>query len=111
MKTALAMDSEEFLEIYCRWIPMGNGKNSLSLKEKPNYDCIFWQTDGCSVYDTRPLQCRAFPFWSSVLADEKNWEMTSQECPGMNSGTLHSHESIKNWLVLRKKEPIISRSV
>ena len=110
LKTALIMELEEFLEIYCRWIPMGNGKDSLSLKEKSNFDCIFWQIDGCSVYGTRPLQCRAFPFWSSVVADKEAWEMAAKECPGMNSGDLHSHESIKNWLVIRKKEPIISRN-
>jgi Fe-S-cluster containining protein len=110
LESALSMGTEEFLEIYCRWIPGENGKN-LALKEKPNYDCIFWEMDGCSVYEARPLQCRSFPFWHSVLADENAWKMTACECPGMNSGVLHSHESIKNWLASRKSEPIISRSV
>ena len=110
LKTTLKINSKEFLEIYCRWIPMGDGKNNLSLKEKSNYDCIFWQGDGCLVYQARPIQCRAFPFWQSVLNDEKSWKTAARDCPGMNSGALHSNEAIKNWLAIRNKEPIISRS-
>ena len=39
---------------------------SLSLTEKPNHDCIFWD-DGCTVYPVRPTQCRTFPFWPENL--------------------------------------------
>ena len=113
---ALSMAKKEFIETYCRWIPSGNGVYQLSLKEKSNYDCIFWMPDkdpslkgGCSVYNSRPLQCRAFPFWSSVVCNKKSWEMTARDCPGINHGVLHSRDSIEKWLALRKTEPIITR--
>ena len=110
---ALKLDKLDLLEKYCRWVPGETGENVLSLKEKNNLDCVFWSSeqDGCSVYKTRPLQCRAFPFWPSVIRDENSWELTAGDCPGMNNGTLHSSESIKNWLAIRKKEPIISMSI
>ena len=109
---ALNMGYREFTETFCRWVPSANGTEQLSLKEKSNNDCIFWVAEGgCSVYETRPLQCRAFPFWSSVVSSRKNWEITAADCPGVDRGMLHSRDSIENWLVQRENEPIISRSI
>ncbi|MCL2380813.1 MAG: YkgJ family cysteine cluster protein [Treponema sp.] len=110
---ALGAGYEEFTGAFCRWVPSENGGERLSLKEKSNYDCIFWspEKDGCSVYEARPVQCRAFPFWPSVLQSEKNWELTASGCPGMGRGPLQSPNSIKKWLVWRQNEPIISRSI
>jgi len=39
-----------------------------SLKERrvgDSYDCIFFdrESNGCLIYEARPLQCRTFPFW------------------------------------------------
>jgi len=108
--TALNMEYKEFIETFCRWIPSEDRKERLSLKEKSNYDCIFWGLKGgCSVYETRPLQCRAFPFWSSTLNSRKSWEMTAEDCPGIGRGLLHSQNSIEKWLALRQNEPIIER--
>ena len=113
LTNALNTGYREFLEIFCRWVPSANGTEQLSLKEKSNYDCIFFggekSEDGCSVYETRPLQCRAFPFWSSVVSSRENWKMTAVACPGMDRGMLHSAESVTNWLAQRQKEPIIER--
>ena len=109
--TALNMDFHEFTKVFCRWVPALNGTVKLSLKEKSNFDCIFWEQNGCSVYEARPLQCRAFPFWHSVLSSKKNWNLTAQSCPGIGQGKLHSRDSIKKWLTIRQKEPIISRSI
>ena len=117
LSTALDMTYDNFVETYCRWIPVKNGKSKLSLKEKSNYDCIFWNSglsaqihDGCSVYEYRPLQCRMFPFWASVVGDEKSWEMTAQSCPGINQGDWHSVDSIKSRLAIQQKQAIVSRN-
>ena len=54
---SLNIEYKEFTETYCRWIPSENETERLSLKEKSNYDCIFWnKKENCSVYETRPLQ-------------------------------------------------------
>jgi len=110
---ALKMDYDKFTEAYCRWTPDENGDLQLTLKEKSNYDCIFWAkepVEGCTVYAKRPLQCRSFPFWPSIVDSKKNWEMTARSCPGMGRGTLHSPEAVNKWLAAREKEPIISRN-
>jgi Fe-S-cluster containining protein len=108
------MEYLEFIEGYCRWVPNldGGGRRSrkLSLKEKANYDCIFWK-NGCSVYEARPLQCRTFPFWPSMLESSQSWAASSaaMSCPGMGKGTLHPMEEIEAILARQQAEPVITR--
>ena len=66
----------------------------LSLIEKANHDCIFWQ-DGCTVYPARPRQCRTFPFWNEHLANEPSWREVVEECPGSGEGRRYSFEEIE----------------
>ncbi|MDR0597548.1 MAG: YkgJ family cysteine cluster protein [Treponema sp.] len=103
---ALELRYTEFIKRYCRWVPTAGGGKRLSLKEKPNYDCIFW-SKGCALYEARPLQCRAYPFWPSMLASREAWEAAS--CPGMGTGTLYSREEIEALLARQNAEPIIER--
>ncbi len=85
---------EQFIQVYCRWVPDDSGKEYLSLKETRSYDCIFWENGGCTAYEARPVQCRTFPFWTGVLKDEDSWLKQGRECPGINCGELHSREEI-----------------
>jgi Fe-S-cluster containining protein len=103
--------------MYCRWAPaawgaewgIGRGGECLSLKEKSNYDCIFWN-QGCTVYAARPVQCRTFPFWRSVVSAAETWEIAASGCPGIGSGPLYSREQIEARLAEREAEPVIERA-
>jgi Fe-S-cluster containining protein len=108
LASELKMDYNGFLSAYCRWVERDRGVGFLSLKEKSNYDCIFWNS-GCTVYQSRPLQCRTFPFWESILGSAKAWEAAAFSCPGINSGPLRSYEEIKRCLKAREEEPAINR--
>ena len=67
---------------------------ALSLIEKPNGECIFWDSArGCKVYAHRPDQCRSFPFWPEVLESREAWEAQAVRCPGMNTGELRHAEN------------------
>jgi Fe-S-cluster containining protein len=101
------MQYTEFIALYCRWAPGLDGVEQLSLKEKANYDCIFWK-NGCSVYEARPLQCRTFPFWPSILRSAGSWEAVS--CPGRGKGALHSMKEIECTLARQRTEPVIRRN-
>jgi Fe-S-cluster containining protein len=56
-----------------------------SIKERKvaeSFECIFFdrETNGCSIYEARPIQCRTFPFWDyykTRVTELKN------ECPGV----------------------------
>lgn len=69
-----------------------------SLTEFENGDCVFLdpQTRGCTVYGSRPRQCRTWPFWDSNLASPEDWEQTCEVCPGSGKGKLYNLESIEN---------------
>ena len=105
------MNYTDFIKAWCRWIPFHKGRDRLSLREKSNFDCIFWKDDnsGCSVYRARPLQCRAFPFWDSVACSAEAWENAGKNCPGINAGETHSSAEIENFLKLMNDEPVIER--
>jgi Fe-S-cluster containining protein len=103
------LTSDQFITAHCRWIPSINSTECLSLKEKADLDCIFWDS-GCKVYNSRPLQCRAFPFWPSVLNSKKAWEAAAGSCPGMNQGKLYSPQEIEALLEQQKSEPAITRN-
>jgi len=110
LSSALKTDEKNLISAYCRWVKDRNGDGLvLSLKEKSNYDCILWDC-GCTVYQARPLQCSAFPFWDSVIADKKCWESAAKSCPGMNSGELHTAAEIEKTAALRSFEPIIYKT-
>jgi len=94
------------IESYCRRIDLGLATR-ISLKEKANFDCIFWENGGCVQYLARPLQCRSFPFWSGCVASREEWDLHARQCPGMNKGPLHGRHEIDEWLARRSAEPLL----
>lgn len=95
MASYLGLGDDEFEFIYvCRKY----GRQSL--REKPNYDCIFLDRDPdrCRIYEVRPSQCRTFPFWPDVLKSKLSWDRYSLTCPGMNTGEFHNYDEIAAYL-------------
>jgi uncharacterized protein len=72
----------------------------VSLVEYSDGDCIFLdqETRGCSVYASRPNQCRTWPFWSVNLESPKTWAKAARTCPGCNQGKLYSLSEIQSRL-------------
>jgi Fe-S-cluster containining protein len=91
------MDLKSFQRRYLREVNL-SGIHRVSLIEKSNYDCIFWENGGCSVYRFRPMQCRSYPFWSGNLISLHGWEQLKSSCPGIGVGRVHSRREIERWL-------------
>jgi len=81
----LDCDPEEFAKSSVRQV----GKR-LSLMERPGGDCVLFdpETKGCRCYESRPYQCRTWPFWSQNIYSRHDWALTSADCPGCNQGVL-----------------------
>jgi Fe-S-cluster containining protein len=47
----------------------------LRLSEKEN-GCILLGDDGklCSIYEARPVQCRTYPFWPTIMQTKESWD-------------------------------------
>jgi uncharacterized protein len=104
----LNVSYDDFIKTYCRWIPFPDGEHA-SLREKENYDCIFWENGGCIMYEARPFQCRSFPFWLSTLRSKEDWDAHALDCPGMNTGTLFTESEIEGWLSERRSQRYITK--
>jgi Fe-S-cluster containining protein len=110
LSAELKMPGDDFIAAYCRWAGPPGGFFQLSLREKSNYDCIFWK-DGCTVYKARPRQCRSFPFWPSMMESPAVWENAALSCPGIGKGPLHGKEQIEAYLSEQFDNEIIMRDV
>ena len=77
----LGLSELEFIDGHTRLAP---NRRQLALLDQTDGSCAFVEGDRCSVYESRPKQCRTFPFaWSvqegcpeldKLLADQKNIE-------------------------------------
>lgn len=103
----LGMSKREFALAFCKPVDIGI-KVTLSLKEKPNNDCIFLSEQGCSVYEARPTQCRTYPFWEHLVEEDRLWMEEARECPGIGRGPLVDPEYIVEAILARRENPPLS---
>jgi len=95
----LKITKEAFYEGYTRDTLVGRSLKEIEV-DGFGFDCVFLTRDksgktGCSVYGSRPEQCRTWPFWKSNLVGKRAWKEESRGCPGMNAGKLHAPEHIR----------------
>ena len=76
-----SMDIDTFRKKYARAeITPANGdqlQSWMNLKRnKETGSCVFLNSSSgkCGIYDARPVQCRTYPFWPSLLEDEEAWK-------------------------------------
>ena len=105
LSAGLALPIAEVVDKYCRKVHSA-GFARLSLGEKRNLDCIFWE-GGCTVYNHRPLQCRSYPFWAAFSEDNDGWEAEAHNCPGMNVGPVVPQSHIDAYRTQRRSEPLL----
>jgi uncharacterized protein len=76
------------------------GKENGYYVHRTNGACILLnEKNQCSVYKSRPLQCRTFPFWPSTFADAASLAEVAAECPGTMSARA---EPIPDSVVARR---------
>ena len=98
MAGTLGISVDDFHERFTRDTPVGR---SLTERFGPHgYDCVFLRRDDegkalCAVYESRPGQCRSWPFWRSNLRSRRAWDDAARGCPGMDSGDMHAPATIR----------------
>ena len=77
----LKLSKEIFLKKYTRQV----GFDVALLNDPETVDCIFLKDKKtCTVYESRPKQCRTFPWWRDNLSSLKEWEEEGTRCEGIN---------------------------
>lgn len=67
--------------------------------------CAFLKNKQCTVYEARPNQCRAWPFWPENM-NAKTWNKDiSAYCPGVGKGRLFTQKEIDKILALDPIDP------
>lgn len=83
MATILNISIDQFKRRYIR-----SRDNRYALIEKKaqngDFDCIFLNDKKCMVYQSRPTQCRTFPWWKENLNTPESWQQAAKECEGIN---------------------------
>ena len=75
----LGMSLDDFGRRHLRAV----GSRYALLEHSATGDCVFYRDGACTVYDVRPHQCRAFPFWPEHLRSRKSWAAAASECEGI----------------------------
>lgn len=99
LELAAAIGMSDRLEDFERKFTRQVGTQT-SLVEYSDGDCIFLDSKSktCSVYESRPVQCRTWPFWKSIVATPKAWSRAAKSCPGCNQGRLYNLSDINTRL-------------
>jgi len=87
----LGMSAAAFVRKYVRLVGIRK-----SLRERKSGDCVLYD-NGCIVYEARPRQCAAWPFWKCNIACEEEWREIVKTCPGAGRGRLYSAGEIENF--------------
>ncbi len=65
--------------------------------------CPFLDGKRCSVYESRPTQCRTWPFWPENMSPKIWNEEVASYCPGIGKGRVWSGDEIDR---LVQRDPI-----
>lgn len=95
----LSMEIEVFLNTYTTMTAAG--RSLTERKTEFGMDCVFLDRSKipgravCGVYEDRPIQCRTWPFWPSVVRSRQTWERARNVCPGIDRGTKYDLVQIR----------------
>jgi Fe-S-cluster containining protein len=86
----LRMTCIDFLSAFC-----ATDKEGCIYLKKVKGDCDFLEKDGgCRIYDVRPKQCEAWPFWTENM-EEDIWKGPVKACcPGIGKGRRFTADEI-----------------
>lgn len=74
---------EEWLERDCQRTL--DGRYILKSRETDGICIYLSEQKTCQIYENRPQQCAAYPWWGENLATDRSWRQTKQECPGLTA--------------------------
>ena len=102
LAASLEIDTHTFIRQYTEEREMG-GQPLTSLKNKDGA-CILFDKEKniCKEYDSRPFQCRSYPFWEPNLVGQAEFKAEASRCEGINSSNsqLISKQEIVETLIL-----------
>ena len=85
IRAALGLSERWFQRHYL--VSLSGGQRGLRLRDDGR--CILLRADGrCRAYETRPSQCRTYPFWPEIVASRATWRGEAKRCEGIERGSV-----------------------
>ena len=107
LSTGLNITQKNFIKNYCQET---DGYIHLKELKKNKGNCIFLIDKKCSVYKSRPTQCRTWPFWPENM-NTKDWNGDiAKNCPGIGKGKLISKTDILEQMKIDNENEINIRN-
>ena len=78
-----SLEVEDWLERDAR--QTYDGRFVLKSREEDGVCIHLNEQQQCNVYEVRPQQCKAFPWWGENLATQTAWDKVKQSCPGIDA--------------------------
>lgn len=96
MAAQLGLKTTQFTKLYCK-----KTDGFFHLKDN-GADCIFLKNKRCTIYKSRPTQCRTWPFWPETMS-AKAWKRDVVGfCPGVGKGRVWSAQEVAKNLQAQK---------
>ncbi len=77
---SLGMPAAQFKKKYTTWF-LWLGR---ALKWTQAGGCVFLKDKKCSIYESRPEQCRTWPYWARLLNSRSELERARGYCKGIS---------------------------
>ena len=107
LSIGLKTTQKKFIKNYC---DETDGFIHLKELKKNKGNCIFLIDKRCSVYKSRPIQCRTWPFWPENM-NTKNWNNDiAKNCPGVGKGRIIKKREILKQLKIDYENEINIRN-
>jgi len=69
-------------------------------KRAEDEKCFFLENNRCTIYSSRPLICRFYPFELKISHNGKYTFLFTEECPGISKGRILSEGYFRKMLRL-----------
>lgn len=60
--------------------------------------CPFLAHEGCIIHETKPSQCKTYPFWRENMESKNHWALATAFCPGIGKGLEVDKKEIEKCL-------------
>ena len=75
------------------------------MKKQADGKCLFLKSEGCRIYDLRPLICRFYPFELKFDDDKQAYVFNpTSECPAINQGKLLNEKDFRKLFLLAQEK-------
>lgn len=94
MASVMKLSEQDFLEKFASKSEEADLWELHEVQTYHGHDCVLLgrcEETGktwCNAHQSRPLQCRTWPFWPDNLRSPRSWKKAAKDCEGIGRGPI-----------------------